>query len=138
DALSVLHGIGAIDEDGRATDEGRELARIPTDPRLARALRDGAPLVGARLAAEVVALIGGEIRIEGGDIAPALVALRDRRTPDSRRWTQEVSRLLRSATFANTERAGGSTDDVGLVVALAFPERIARRVDTSAHGATFL
>src|SRR5690606_20699453 len=77
-------------------------------------------------------------RIEGGDIAPALVALRDRRTPDSRRWTQEVSRLLRSATFANTERAGGSTDDVGLVVALAFPERIARRVDTSAHGATFL
>lgn len=138
DALAVLRGIGGIDADGRATEEGQELARIPTDPRLARALRDGAPLVGARFAAEVVALIGGEIRISGGDIASALVELRHRRSPDSRRWTQEVARLLRSATHANADKSVTSTDDVGLVVALAFPDRIARRVEQSANGATFL
>ncbi|WP_414684006.1 ATP-dependent helicase HrpB [Microbacterium sp.] len=138
DALTVLHGLGAIDDDGRATPEGQELARIPTDPRLARALRDGAPLVGARFAAEVVALISGEIRITGGDIDAALVALRDRRAPESRRWSQEVARLLRSTTQANGGRARPGTDDVGLIVALAFPNRIARRVDRSVHGATFL
>ncbi|MGO2520475.1 MAG: ATP-dependent helicase HrpB [Microbacterium sp.] len=138
DALTVLHGIGAIDADGRATREGHELARVPTNPRLARALRDGAQSVGARFAAEVVALIGGEIRINDGDIASALVALRSRRTPDSRRWAQEVSRLMRNAAYANAKKADTSTDEVGLVVALAFPERIARRVDVSAHGATYL
>lgn len=51
DAVTVLRGLGAIDDDGRATAEGRALARIPTDPRLARALRDGSPAVGSRLAA---------------------------------------------------------------------------------------
>jgi len=138
DALSTLRGLGAIDTDGRATDEGRELARIPTEPRLARALRDGAPLVGTRFAAEVVALIGGEIRIAGGDIAAALVELRHRRAPDSRRWMQEVTRLLRNTTQANAERTDASTDDVGLVVALAFPERVARRVERGPNGAVFL
>lgn len=138
DALVVLHAIGAIDADGRATTEGHELARIPTDPRLARALRDGAPLVGARFAAEVVALIGGDIRIAGSDIAASLVEFRNRRAPDSRRWTQEVTRLLRNATYANADRARASTDDVGLVVALAFPERVARRVERTASGATYL
>ncbi|WP_194422648.1 ATP-dependent helicase HrpB [Microbacterium abyssi] len=138
DALTVLRGLGAIYDDGRATPAGRELARVPTDPRLARALRDGAPLVGARFAAEVVALLGGEIRIADGDLAAALVAMRDRRAPDSRRWAQEVTRLLRSVNSAAPHSTRATTDDIGLVVALAFPERVARRVDRSAHGATFL
>lgn len=138
DAVAALRSIGALDEKGRATDAGRELARFPTDPRLARALRDGAPLVGARFAAEVVALIGGDIRIADGDIAASLLALRTRRAPDTRRWTQEVARLLRNASFANAEQTGSSTEDVGLVVALAFPERIARRMDRAKSGATFL
>lgn len=138
DAVSVLRSIGAIDDEGRATVEGRELARIPVDPRLARALRDGAPLVGARFAAEVVALIGGDIRVASGDIATTLVELRSRRTPESRRWNHEVTRLLRHATPATDDRVRASTDDVGVVVALAFPERIARRVERTANGATFV
>lgn len=138
DALSVLRGLGAIDDDGRATAEGHELARVPADPRLGRALRDGSALVGARFAAEVVALLSGEARIADGDIGSALVAMRNGRTPDSRRWTQEVTRLLRSAPAAPAGPTAPTTDDVGLVVALAFPDRIARRVDRSAHGATFL
>ncbi|MGM7697975.1 ATP-dependent helicase HrpB [Microbacterium sp. A84] len=148
DALAVLHGLGAIDADGRATTEGRQLAKVPTDPRLARALRDGSGLVGARTAAEVVALIGGELRVADGDVATTLIALRHGRSPDTRRWEQEVRRLERftstssktsktsTTSTTGTERRG--TDQVGLVIALAFPERIARRVDHSAHGATFL
>lgn len=136
DAVRVLHGLGAIDADGRATEEGRSLARIPTDPRLARALRDGGPLVGARLAAEVVALLGGDLRIADADAAHALVSLRGGRTPDARRWSRDADRLERLVPATPGIRV--DLDGVGLVIALAFPERIARRMDRSSDGATFL
>lgn len=138
DAVAVLRGLGAIDDDGRATPAGRELGRVPTDPRLARALRDGTPRVGRRFAAEVVALLSGEIRITDADIAAALVAMRQHRSPDSRRWAAEVTRLLRFAGSGAADRTGATTDDIGLVIALAFPDRVARRADRTAHGATFL
>lgn len=136
DALTVLRGLGAIDADGRATEEGRELARIPSDPRLARALRDGSALVGARAAAEIIALLSGDLRIADGDAQSALTALRTGRSPDARRWKQEVRRLERFTRAA--ESAQIDPDATGLVIALAFPQWIARRVEHSQHGATFL
>ncbi|MGW9627979.1 ATP-dependent helicase HrpB [Microbacterium sp. NPDC055521] len=136
DATAVLHALGALDDAGRVTDEGRALARIPTDPRLARALRDGSSLVGARAAAEVVALVGGDIRVRDADIAAAIGALRHGRSPDAQRWAREVDRLVRLLPSEGSAR--GRSDDVGLVVALAFPARIAKRVERSSDGATFL
>lgn len=135
DAIAVLHGLGAIDDDGRATVEGRTLARIPTDPRLARALRDGGELVGSRLAAEVVALLSGDQRIADADVAAAIRALRNGRGPETQRWKRDADRLER---LVSTSAARGTLDDVGLVIALAFPERIARGQERSAEGATFL
>jgi len=136
DATTVLRGIGAIDDEGRATAEGRALARIPTDPRLARALRDGSPEVGTRLAAEVVALLGGDLRIPEADVAQALITLRGGRTPDARRWLEDAHRLERMGRATPGVRS--DLDGVGLVIALAFPERIAHRVERTATGATFL
>ncbi|WP_447912065.1 ATP-dependent helicase HrpB [Microbacterium phyllosphaerae] len=136
DALAVLQGLGAIDDEGRVTAEGRILARIPTDPRLARALRDGSPAVGARLAAEVVALLGGDLRIAEADVAQAIIALRGGRSPDARRWRSDADRLERMVRPAPGVRS--DLDGVGLVIALAFPERIAHRVERTSEGATFL
>ncbi|MBD8011449.1 ATP-dependent helicase HrpB [Microbacterium sp. Re1] len=135
-ATEVLRTLGAVDDTGRVTDAGRALSRIPTDPRLARALRDGSALVGARTAAEVVALVGGDIRVRDADIVSALSALRNGRGPDAQRWAREVDRLMRLAPPARSGR--GRADDAGLVVALAFPGRIARRVERSSNGSTFL
>lgn len=135
DAQGVLHDLGAIDDDGRVTAEGRALARIPVDPRLARALIEGSGVVGSRLAAETVALLSGDLRVPDGDVAAAITALRNGRGPDARRWEQEASRLQR---FLADAPARGTIDDVGLVIALAFPSRIARRVERTAEGATFL
>ncbi|WP_442923439.1 helicase-related protein [Microbacterium sp. KUDC0406] len=95
EAQAVLHDLGAIGADGRATAEGRALARIPVDPRLARALLEGTELVGARLASEVVALLGGDLRAPDADVAAAIVALRNGRGPDARRWALETERLRR-------------------------------------------
>lgn len=139
DALAVLRGLGAIDADGRATAEGRALARIPTDPRLARALLLGSAAVGGRTAAEVIALLSSDLRVAGGDAASALSALRAGRSPDSRRWEQEVRRLERfTAPRAPHGVTRAGADRTGFVIALAFPDWIARRVEHSAHGATFL
>ncbi|WP_298041359.1 ATP-dependent helicase HrpB, partial [uncultured Microbacterium sp.] len=139
DAVRTLEALGAIDDTGRATDEGRTLARIPTDPRLARALVDGSALIGARSAAEVVALLSGDVRVSDADAASALASLSAGRSPEARRWQQEVRRLERLAPPRTAQTVTvPRADEVGMIIALAFPERIAHRVDRSAQGATYL
>ena len=124
-AESALQSLGAVDSDGKATPLGRRLARVPADPRLARALLDGAELVGSRVAAEVVAAVSGEIRADEADLDATLRALRDGKHPQHRAWSREVDRFTR---LAGRAKGSARADSVGLIVALAFPDRIARRV----------
>ncbi|MFI7742715.1 ATP-dependent helicase HrpB [Kocuria rhizosphaericola] len=135
DALAVLRGLGALDDEGRATVTGRLLAAVPVDPRLARGLLDGARAVGARPAAEVVAMVSDDHRPPGGDLSRLLADLRSGRAPDARRWAEEARRLERPATEPESPGApppGAGEVPAGLVtgavVALALPERVARKV----------
>jgi ATP-dependent helicase HrpB len=137
DAVSVLTAIGAVDDAGQATALGRRLARIPADPRLARALLEGAGLVGARAAAEAVAMAARDLRPLGADLGRLLGALRSGRDPQSRAWAEEVRRFERIAREAGARSAQGGgpsthghdpSTEVGAVVALAFPGSVARRV----------
>ena len=135
DAVEVLRELGAVRPDGLATDLGKTLARVPADPRLARALLDGAAAVGVRTAAEAVALVAGDQRAPGADLPRLLNGLRTGKDPASRRWAEDVRRM---ETIARQERSGVHTpplaatvsprEAVGVVVALAFPDRVARRV----------
>ena len=152
-AREVLTAVGAVDAAGRATDRGVRMARLGLHPRLARALLDGAAEVGARRAAEVVALLSEEPPREyGDDLAaapgararrgrrrvrgplahrrPAGCASRRRRGTDGRRRSGPPDGLPRPGP------AGGraTTRAAGLVAALAFPERVAR----ARAGASFL
>jgi ATP-dependent helicase HrpB len=145
-ASRTLHALGAL-SGGRVTERGRRMAGIGVHPRLARALLDGPPA-----AAEVVALLSEELPRTAPD---DLVAVwREARRGGSRDWRRETRRLARAAgdpgsgatgagaTGAGATRATGTTgptrapaatgaasDDAvaGLVVALAYPERVARR-----------
>ena len=129
-AESVLRGLGALDDDGRATGRGRDLARVPADPRHARALLDGAGLVGPRTAAEVVAVLTSGRRSHAGDLVADLRALRSGRAPDSAAWEREARRLERLARNHSGKAAAHESslnDAVGPVVAMAHPERVARR-----------
>lgn len=124
-AEGVLRGLGAVDADGRATQAGRRLARLPVSPRWGRALLDCAAVVGARPAAEVVALLEGDERIAGADAAAALRRVRRDRP---RAWVQEADRLERLLDGSS----GGSgrpadEDAVAHVIAAAWPDRVARR-----------
>ena len=129
-AEAALRGVGAVDEHGAVTVAGRRLARIPVDPRLARALLDGAERVGGRVAAETVAVLAGDRRIRGGDLVSELRALRSGRAEGVRQWREESRRLLRLLGADGSDTCSPPVDPdsaVGLVVALAFPDRVACR-----------
>ena len=138
-ATEVLVALGAMTEDGRVTPRGRMISGVPVDPRLARALVDGAGPVGAKRAAEVVAMLSEDVRAPGGDLVAALRSLRADRRAGS--WRSQVTRLQEVVAEQGGRRpapgrARALTDDVavGLVVALAHPDRIARkRSGTSAY-----
>ncbi|MER6100909.1 ATP-dependent helicase HrpB [Streptomyces sp. NPDC001832] len=125
-AREVLTAVGAVDAGGRVTGRGVRMSRLGLHPRLARALLDGAAEVGGRRAAEVVALLSEEPPREyGDDLAAALRTARRGGDGYAARWRQEVRRLSSSVK----DVGGGSGPDdgaVGLVAALAFPERVAR------------
>ncbi|MFI9025900.1 ATP-dependent helicase HrpB [Streptomyces sp. NPDC053560] len=152
-ARDVLTAVGAVDAAGRATERGVRMARLGLHPRLARALLDGAAQVGTRRAAEVVALLSEEPPREyGDDLADAWRTARRGRDAYAGRWRQESRRLasgLASALPGASGKSGtsetsgaseaaassGESDDVvaGIVAALAFPERVARKRGAGAY-----
>lgn len=117
-ATATLTSLGAVDDDGHVTDRGRAIARIPTDPRLARALFDGAAAVGTRRAARTVALLSEDVRAPGADLAAAL------RTQGP--WREAARRLERLVDDEPGDPTVTDDQAVGIVVALAHPDRIAR------------
>ncbi|MGI5522153.1 ATP-dependent helicase HrpB [Micromonospora sp. CA-259024] len=147
-ARDTLETLGAVDADGRITARGRAIAAAGAHPRLARALLDGAGQVGADRAAEVVALLAEESAAGPGD--DLVAGWRRLRTGSdagaTARWRTEVRRLRAALPVdappggrTGTSRAAGPgtggradstglSDDLaaGLLVGLAYPERLAR------------
>ncbi len=124
-ATALLQRLDATDAEGRITARGRRMAVVGAHPRLARAVLDGAGLVGAARAREVVALLSDDsLTGRGDDLAARFADLRDGSDRNAaRQWRQETRRLG-SGGPART----AMPDDlaVGTVVALAYPDRIAR------------
>ncbi|WP_098957403.1 ATP-dependent helicase HrpB [Pseudonocardia sp. N23] len=118
---SVLRALGAVDAGGAITARGRAMAGLGLHPRLARALLDGAPAAGTRVAAETVALLDDDTLGAGTDVDDVLRTLRSGTAPGTGRWKAEVRRLERLVARGKG-RAGAAE-----VVALAHPERLARR-----------
>ncbi|MFE9691723.1 ATP-dependent helicase HrpB [Micromonospora sp. NPDC005806] len=129
-ARETLATLGAVDADGRITARGRAITAAGAHPRLARALLDGAERVGADRAAEVVALLAEDTLGGAGDDLTALWRrLRAGTDPAATaRWRAEVRRLR--AALPTEGRVSGDhlPDDLaaGLLVGLAYPERLAR------------
>ncbi|MFF2630381.1 ATP-dependent helicase HrpB [Kitasatospora griseola] len=125
-ARTTLRALDAVDADGRPTDRGRAIARTGLHPRLARALLDGAAAVGSRRAAELVALLSEEPpRALGDDLAHIWRTVRQGNDPYARRWKDETRRLEQQIDRSSGESAEPNAA-VGLVVGLAYPERLAK------------
>lgn len=143
--ITVLRGLGALGSDGRVTSLGQKLAAVPADPRWGRALVEGSLLAGPTVAADVVAAVTQDTRPAGADLPAALGMLRSGKDPAGKRWRDEsrrfralIPRERGSSGDPEGESAGPRGESVGsrasaghgpgTVVALAFPERVARRI----------
>jgi len=126
EAKALLAALGAIDEGGRITEEGRQLRRLPLPPRLARMVIDAARVGQGMLAAELAALIG-ERGLGGDDIdmRERLAALRRDRSARARDARAMAQRWVEVVDMSSPASGGGDLS-VGALIALAFPERIAK------------
>ena len=92
EARTLLTAIGAIDGDGRITDEGRAIASLALPPRLARMVVDAAREGGARTASEIAVVLTE--RGLGGDAVDLAIRLEAFRRDRSQR-AEDARRLAR-------------------------------------------
>ncbi|MDH6264007.1 ATP-dependent helicase HrpB [Bradyrhizobium sp. BR13661] len=126
EAKSLLEELNALDGDGRITVEGKSLRALALPPRLARMIVDSHRAGCGEEAAEIAAILTE--RGLGGDSAdldhrrdqfrrdrsPRAASARDL----ARRWASQV---------AASEKPGQQEDlSTGLMLAYAFPDRVAR------------
>ena len=126
EAKSLLTELNALDGDGRITAEGKSLRALALPPRLARMIVDSHRAGSGEAAAEIAAIIterglgGDSVDLDHRrdqfrrDRSPRAASARDL----ARRWASQV---------AASEKAGPQEDlSTGLMLAYAFPDRVAR------------
>jgi ATP-dependent helicase HrpB len=128
EAHTLLRELCAIDGDGRITEEGKKLRSLPLPPRLARMVVDAGSGGDALLAAEIAAVIG-ERGLGGNDtdIRARIDALHRDRSPRARDARAMAARWAEvAAPRSGVARTEGSEKSAGSLLALAYPERVAR------------
>ncbi|WP_199751800.1 ATP-dependent helicase HrpB [Bradyrhizobium sp. RP6] len=126
EAKSLLTELNALDGDGRITAEGKSLRALALPPRLARMIVDSHRAGSGEAAAEIAAIIterglgGDSVDLEHRrdqfrrDRSPRAASARDL----ARRWASQV---------AASEKTGQHEElSTGLMLAYAFPDRVAR------------
>ena len=141
-ARELLIRLGALNPEGHITPHGRQLAELPLHPRLAQMLHKSGPLQLSDLACELAALLSERDILRGpsgwrnadlrlrvdvlhgqqdhasGATVDRAACQRVRRSADL--WQRQLPRSARS-------NRQDSLDQAGLLLALAYPDRIAQR-----------
>jgi ATP-dependent helicase HrpB len=140
-ARDVLEKLGALDAEGRITPHGREMATIGVHPRLAHMLLRARTIGRLRLAAELAALLGERDLLRGtsaardADIRTRIELMQGEDSPAdvdrfglqrARRAARELLRQVGAST-STAARNVAPSDDPGVLLAFAYPDRIGRR-----------
>jgi ATP-dependent helicase HrpB len=131
EARNLLRELGALDGDDRITEEGRSLRALALPPRLARMIMESGRLGGGEAAADIAAVLTE--RSLGGDSVDLDVRLDQFRRDRSQRAGSARSLARRWASQAASspfvlagEHRGSAEPTTGVMLALAFPDRVAR------------
>jgi ATP-dependent helicase HrpB len=124
EAVALLKRIGALDSEGRLTPHGEAVARLPLPARLAHmvivAAREGEALLAARIAMVLTEQgLGGR----SADLRERLhrfASERGQRAEGARALADRIARL------AGGERGGPDEEPAGRILALAYPDRVAK------------
>jgi ATP-dependent helicase HrpB len=146
-ARDLLRSLEAIDAPGRITPHGRALARLGTHPRLAHMIVHGAELGLQRLAVEIAAVLGERDLLRwsanrrDADLRLRIEALRRGRVDDPhvaadlrvdggarQRALRSLEVLQRQAPAVPSAARGAKQeeDEIGRLLAFAYPDRIAQ------------
>lgn len=126
EARQRLTLLDAVDQDNRPTTHGRAIARLPLPPRLAHMLLAARDHGAAGTAARIAVLLGE--RGLGGKDADLSSRLRRWRQARDPRANAALKLAQRWARLVDPEADWpGSDEDAGLCLALAYPDRVARR-----------
>ena len=121
----LLHELGIIDAGSKLTEHGRRCAALPLHPRLAHCVLGAYEMGHGALACLVVALLSERAGAKPSsvDLASQVEEAR-RRSPIARRADTIARRVRSIVAVTNTPVDVSAT---GLVLALAYPDRVARR-----------
>ncbi len=127
-ARDLLRRLGALDERGAITAEGKRMATLGIHPRLAHMLLRGKALGFGSLAADLAALLGERDILRGdmardADLRHRVDMLRNRARAAGA--VSQVAQHWRRSLGIREDAA--PSDHAGILVALAYPDRIARR-----------
>jgi ATP-dependent helicase HrpB len=131
EARALLTELGAIDAQGRIADGGRKLRALPLPPRLARMVVDAASKGAGELAAQIAAVLTE--RGLGGDDVNLEHRLDQFRRDRSRRAEDARAMVKRWADTVGGKARGGDYSP-GALLALAYPDRIAKSRGGGAGG----
>ena len=146
-ARDVLEKLGALDSDGRITPHGREMASFGVHPRFAHMLLKARAMGRLPLAADLAALLGERDLLRGAsgardaDIRTRIEVIRGEGSPPGidrfglQRARRAAKDLLRQAVAGGSNNSTAQdrqsyaygAEDVGVVLAFAYPDRIGRR-----------
>ncbi len=124
EAIALLTRIGALDENGRLTAHGAAIARLPLPPRLAHMVIASKERGETLLAARIAVLLT-EQGLGGRDVD---LRMRLHRFASERGHRADAARGLadRIARTAGGARTETDEERAGCVLALAFPDRVAK------------
>ena len=129
-ARRLLHSLGALDQKGRITAHGREMAILPLHPRLGHMVLTARKHGMAATAAHLAAVLA-----EPGRIMRSSQDLRDAVRPRAMSDTLRAG-MEQIARLASTKPGKTNPEDAGLLAALAYPDRIARRQEDGSYRLT--
>ncbi|MCU0415697.1 MAG: ATP-dependent helicase HrpB [Cytophagaceae bacterium] len=138
-AKDVLKRLGALDEAGKVTDKGKQLAQVSTHPRLANILIEAKKRSQLPLAADLVTVLDERDpfkQIRSVSIVERLLLLQQQRSQSRGvldNTTFQRFEKTRSQWSSDNGRYTFHPDDVGNLLAMAFPERMAKRMDVSSR-----
>ncbi len=127
EARVLLEELGALDPSGRITAEGKSLRALALPPRLARMIVDSHRVGAGEEAAHIAAILterglGGD----SVDLDTRLSQFHRDRSPRGASARQLAERWAAQVAATEGEPASDSSISTGMMLAFAFPDRVAR------------
>ncbi|MBM6595043.1 ATP-dependent helicase HrpB [Microvirga pudoricolor] len=120
---ALLRDLSALDEDGRITETGQRLRGLPLPPRLARMVVEAGASGQARAAADLAAvLVERGLGGDGVDLTDRVERFRR----DRSKQAEDMRRMADGWARESGPRRDGSALSTGALLALAYPDRIAK------------